>query len=137
LEKKHMIRSLFRLVFVTLLLSGWGLAALSLHVVRTPSQIGLIPKQRLGFTDTYVDARSWTLDDLSSHPALVRRVLEAHLSNLFAYLADPRGGPVADQLAAVIQNAPRQPQGVWDKARRLLPAADQAGLGAVSFPLAF
>jgi hypothetical protein len=47
-----MFKFIFRTIYFSLVLGGWSLAALSLHVVRTPDKIGLIPKQRLGFTDT-------------------------------------------------------------------------------------
>jgi hypothetical protein len=103
-----MIRSIFRLASWSLFLGGWGLAALSLHVIRTPDRIGLIPKDRLGFADTYVDARAWKLDDLSNHPELVKRVLEANKAELFQYLAP--GNDIASQLTAAIGNnsAPQQ-----------------------------
>jgi hypothetical protein len=103
-----MFKNLFRLVYLTLLLSGWGLAALSLHVVRTPTTIGLLPKERLGVTDTYVDARTWTMADLPAHPDLIQRVLEANKADWFRYLADPNKGDVASQLSNAIQTAPAQ-----------------------------
>lgn len=101
-----MIKNFVRMVYLTLLVSGWSLAALSLHVVRTPDRIGLIPKERLGVTDTYVDARKWTLSDLPAHADLIRRVLDANKAELFSYLADPNRGDVADQLSNAIQQAP-------------------------------
>jgi hypothetical protein len=106
-----MIRTFFRLVWLSVLLGGWGMAALSLHVVRTPDKIGLIPKQRLGITDTYVDARSWTLSDLPSHAELVQRVIQADKAELFGYMTDPSKGDVAEQLNAAIGGSqPRQTQ---------------------------
>jgi hypothetical protein len=129
-----MFKSLFRLVQLSLLLSGWGLAALSLHVVRTPDKIGLIPKERLGVTDTYVDARTWTLSDLSSHTALIQRVLEANKADLFRYLADPAKGDVAGQLSSAIQQAP-----VSQKASFFgLPVKSEevkAGFDSISLPI--
>jgi len=105
-----MIRSIIRLASWSLFLGGWGVAALSLHVIRTPDKIGLIPKDRLGFADTYVDARSWKLEDLSNHPELVKRVLEANKAELFQYLAP--GGDIASQLTAAIgNNAEPKPTG--------------------------
>jgi hypothetical protein len=105
-----MFKLIFRLTSLCVLLSGWGMAALSLHVVRTPDRIGLIPKQRLGITDTYVDARKWTMSDLPSHAELVQRVLQANKAELFGYLTDPHRGDAADQLNAAIRGAPTQDQ---------------------------
>jgi hypothetical protein len=129
-----MFKSLFRLVQLSLLLSGWGLAALSLHVVRTPDKIGLIPKERLGITDTYVDARTWTLSDLSSHSALIQRVLEADKADLFRYLADPAKGDVAGQLSGAIQQAPASQKASFFG----LPVKSEevkAGFDSVSLPI--
>jgi len=101
-----MFRMLFRSACYSFVLFGWTLAALSLHVVRTPGRIGLIPKQRLGFTDTFVDARKWTLADLPAHAQLVQRVLQADKAELFEYLIDPSKGDAADQLNAAIEGSP-------------------------------
>jgi hypothetical protein len=142
-----MFKSLFRLMMLALMLSGWGLAALSLHVVRTPDKIGLIPKERLGFTDTYVDARKWTLDDLQAHPDLVRRVLEAGKANLFQYLANPSGGDIASQLSSSAAEPAAQQnnslfgrmKGLFSPAGRGTAAGTQssAGFDTLSFPLEF
>ena len=73
------MKNLFRLIVFVLLVGGWGLAAASLHVVRTPTasrEFIIVPKNRIGVDDTYVDTRAWTLDDVSNHPAVVRRMIE-------------------------------------------------------------
>jgi hypothetical protein len=139
-----MFRTIFRLTFLGLLLGGWGMAALALHVVRTPDKIGLIPKEHLSFTDTFVDARKWTLNDLQAHPDLVKRVLEANMSKLFQYLADPANGDVADQISKVADpSAPRQSTSVFGKVRSLLAplgnadAQSAAGWDSISFPIEF
>jgi hypothetical protein len=139
-----MFKTFFRMVYIGLLLVGWSLAALSLHVVRTPDKIGLIPKERIGFTDTYVDARTWTLADLSSHPDLVKRVLEANKADLFRYLADPSNNDVAGQLqGAVNQPAPVQKvSSVFDRARGLFirtaaPRQSSAANDSLSLPVDF
>lgn len=80
------MKTAFRLLFCGLLLLGWGLAALSLHVVRTPTAIGLIPKDRLGITDTFVDTRSWTLKDAADHPAVISRILATGQSDLLRHI---------------------------------------------------
>lgn len=72
------LRLVIRILVIGTLLSGWMLAAASLHVLIMPGfQIGVVPKNRLGFTDTYVDARNWTAADLEQHPDLAKRLVEA------------------------------------------------------------
>jgi len=66
--------SFFKFVAVVVLLAGWALAALSLHVVRTANGVQLIPKNKLSIDDTYVDVRQWTSDDEDKHPAFYARV---------------------------------------------------------------
>lgn len=74
------MKNLFRLVVFLLLIGGWGLAAMSLHIVRTPGTASrefiVVPKNRLGFGDTYVDARGWTLDDVWAHRSVIGRMIE-------------------------------------------------------------
>ena len=93
------MKTLFRLIVLVLLLAGWSLAALSLHVVRAAGdRIVLIPKQRLSLTDTYVDARAWTIGSVADHDALVERIIQSGKAEQFAYVvADPKGD-VARQL---------------------------------------
>jgi hypothetical protein len=93
------VKSIFRLVGLALTISGWAVAALCLHVIRTPnpndpkeSRLVVIPKSRLGITDTYVDARNWTLADVPQHAALVWRVLDAGQADQLKYLTDPKSG---------------------------------------------
>ncbi|HEY8667824.1 MAG TPA: hypothetical protein VIL86_14245 [Tepidisphaeraceae bacterium] len=78
------MKMLFRLFVLGLLAGGWCLAAAALHVVREPSEgkipaITIVPKNRLGFTDTYVDMRTWTVGDLQRHANLDNRLKEAGL----------------------------------------------------------
>jgi hypothetical protein len=133
---------IYRTACWSVFLGGWGLAALSLHVVRTPEKIGLIPKDRLGFTDTFVDARKWTLSDASAHPELIRRVIEADKAELFRYMANPSSGDIAQQLSAQISNSPAaQSTSMFDSVKGLFgTAASQAGgttLKGASFPVDF
>ena len=95
------LRKFFRLAFrslVTLLLiAGWTLAILSLHVVMIPPPGGddasmaddswhrgyldfrvvVVPKDRLGLSGSFVDTRDWTLEDAADHEAVVTRLAEA------------------------------------------------------------
>ena len=93
------MKSIFRFIGFSLTISGWAVAALCLHVIRTPnpsnpaeSKLVVIPKSRLGITDTYVDARNWTLADVPLHAALVSRILDAGQADQFKYLTDPKSG---------------------------------------------
>jgi hypothetical protein len=93
------MKTLFRLIVLVLLLAGWGLAALSLHVVRAQGdRVILIPKQRLSLTDTYVDARTWTIGSVADHDALVERIIQSGKADQFAYVVDDPKGDVARQL---------------------------------------
>ncbi len=90
------MKSIFRIVGLALMLSGWIVAALCLHIVRTPnpndsqkSDLVVVPKARLGVMDTYVDARTWTMADVPSHSTLVQRIIDAGLSEQLKYLTDP------------------------------------------------
>jgi len=101
------MKSLFRLVFCALLLAGWGLAGLSLHVIRTPTAIGLIPKSRLGVTDTYVDTRQWKMSDVAAHPALVKRVLDSGQAYLLGHVTGEQGKDLEGRLADAIKHPQR------------------------------
>ncbi|MBC7782764.1 MAG: hypothetical protein H7144_02910 [Burkholderiales bacterium] len=68
--------STLKTILIVILLAGWAVAIASLHVVRTPDAvIGVIPKNRLGFADSYVDVRTWTAADAAAHPDLLRRLI--------------------------------------------------------------
>lgn len=84
------MRTIFRLICLVFMLGGWALAALALHVVRTPDKIAVVPKNRLGIEDTYVDARNWTLADVPEHAGVVRRIIGTGHADVLAYLADPK-----------------------------------------------
>ena len=133
-----MFRMIFRAVYLSLVLGGWSLAALSLHVVRTPDKIGLIPKQRLGFTDTYVDARKWTLSDLPAHAALVERVLQANKAELFGYMTDKSRDP-AEQLNSAIGGSSNSHRSNSASIEGLLPPGVTlpAGIETAALPVDF
>jgi len=99
------VRALFRLIFCVLLLTGWALAALSLHVVQTPQTLTIIPKNRLGIVDTFVDTRNWKLEDAEKHPEVVGRMLELQKTSLLSHLS--RGGDV-DALERSLRDAVRR-----------------------------
>ncbi len=110
------MKSIFRLFVLVLLLVGWGLAALSLHVIRTKEQIPitLVTKDRLGIADTWVDTTMWTMDDVGKHPIVVERLLRSHKTDVLKHVVDPKNGDVEQQLgdalerAAVDQQTPKE-----------------------------
>jgi hypothetical protein len=101
------MKTLFRTVFCALLLAGWGLAGLSLHVIRTPTAIGLIPKSRLGVVDTYVDTRHWKMADVADHPLVVKRVLESGQSDLLQHVTGEQGKDLEGRLADALKHPHR------------------------------
>ncbi|MDP9175953.1 MAG: hypothetical protein M3O30_19115 [Planctomycetota bacterium] len=91
------MKSVIRLVVFSLMVSGWALAAMCLHIVRTPnpsdptqSNFVVVPKDRIGVNQTYVDARGWTLADLPAHSDLMARLLSAGKADQFKFLVDPK-----------------------------------------------
>ncbi len=101
------MKTLFRLVFCILLLTGWGLAGLSLHIVRTPSAIALIPKSRLGVIDTWVDTRHWKMSDVADHPLVVRRILDSGQADLLDHVTGETGKDLEGRLADALKHPQR------------------------------
>jgi hypothetical protein len=65
---------MFRLFVAALLISGWSMAALSLHVVQTAGGFRVVTKNELGLEDTFVDARNWSRSDEDTHHTLYQRL---------------------------------------------------------------
>ena len=93
----RLLRWGWRLLLLALLAAGWTLSAAALHVVILPGgqsagddlTILVTPKNRLSFTDTYVDARHWSGSDVRQHEALVSRLVEAGHSERLANVLSP------------------------------------------------
>lgn len=75
--------SLFRFVVAMILLAGWGLAALSLYVVRTAGGVQVVTKNKLSLVDTYIDVRHWNSDDEEKHSAFYARVQQLNETKMF------------------------------------------------------
>ena len=84
------MKATFRLIVTLLLLVGWGLAASALHVVWTGNAPVVVPKDRLGVIDTYVDVSKWTADDVSNHPLVVKRLVETDNAGTLAHVFKSR-----------------------------------------------
>jgi hypothetical protein len=98
------MRSVVCLLVLAFFCSGWALAAASLHVVYTPATFTLVTKEGLGLTDTWVDTRAWSLQDVSAHPVLLRRLVQVNRLDLLGHLADPASEqPLRVQLIEAMQ----------------------------------
>src|SRR4051794_2142551 len=100
------MKTIFRLIVLVLLVVGWGLAALSLHVIRTPDEIPitLVPRAQFGVTDPYVDTRHWTLDEAAQHPAVVEKLIESGKADVLKHVVtDAKAGDVSAQLNEALQ----------------------------------
>ncbi|HEX8325674.1 MAG TPA: hypothetical protein VF595_17350 [Tepidisphaeraceae bacterium] len=102
------MRRLLRLIVAAFLLAGWLLAASALHVLVLPGwNFGLVPKDHLGFTDTYVDARNWTAADAAQHPALVKRLLEAGRADWLSSVMGTPGESLDAKLRELLETPPQ------------------------------
>ena len=101
------MKAIFRLFVLILLVAGWGLAALSLHVIRTKEQIPitLITKDKFGLTDTWVDTTTWTMQDVAKHPIVVERLIRSHKTDVLKHVVDPKQGDIEQQLGDAPERA--------------------------------
>jgi hypothetical protein len=79
------IKTTFRLIVALLLVGGWGLAASALHVIWTGEKPIILPKDRIGIRDTYVNTSNWTGDDVSNHPAVSKRLVATGYADVLAH----------------------------------------------------
>jgi hypothetical protein len=105
------MKTMFRLVVFVLLVGGWALAASALHVVRTDAtgsrEFILVPKNRIGIEDTYVDTRAWTIDDVPNHKGVVDRMIETQKYMAIAHVTgEKEPSEVQQRLADALLRAP-------------------------------
>src|SRR5436853_490182 len=79
---------MFKIFSVLFMAGGWCLSAACLYVVRTPAGITVMPKDRLSFTDTWADTRTWTIKDVPQHAALVNRLVNGERGHLLAHVVE-------------------------------------------------
>jgi hypothetical protein len=96
------MKKFFRSVVFLALVGGWALASSAVYVVRTPGKVLVFPKNQLGYKDTYVDTRTWTLTQDREHPALVARVIQLNRTDALSHTVNSSLGPVDAQLAAAV-----------------------------------
>ena len=103
------MKNLFRLIVAVVMLAGWSLAALALHVVHGPgNRVIVIPKQSLSWRDIYVDTSKWTLNDVAAHPELVNRLIQTGKASALQHVApDVQGDALPAELQSAIQRGPQ------------------------------
>lgn len=107
------MKTIFRLAVLVLLLSGWALAASAIYVIRTPTTITVVSRDRLGcpWEDVFVDTRAWTMQDVGRHRQIVRRLIALDRASLLANVADPDSkATVEAQLRDAVAAAERSAQ---------------------------
>jgi len=94
------MKKIFKLFLLAVLLAGWALAASALYLVRGPGKIAgipktewagrwaLIPKDCLGWRDTFVDTSHWTAEDLGRHPVVAQRIRESRKKYLISHITE-------------------------------------------------
>lgn len=102
---------ILKLILAGFVLSGWLLAVAALHVLVLPGwNFGLVPKDHLSFTDTYVDARNWTAADAAQHPALIKRLIEAGRADWLSSIAGTPGENLDQKLKELLTQPPEEPK---------------------------
>jgi hypothetical protein len=101
------MKTMFRILVALLLVGGWALAASALHVIVSPGHITVVPKNRLGMRETYVDARSWTIGDVATHPLSVNRLIATHNADVLMHVIKASSyEDLVSQLMAAIEHPP-------------------------------
>lgn len=110
------MKTLFRLVVAVLLIGGWALVTLAMHVVRGVDPADgsdrwlVVPKSRLGIEHTYADVRAWTPYDVGRHTGLVRRLIDSGKADiLLPAVPEDRRSDLAAFLQETLANPPAAP----------------------------
>ena len=122
------IKNTFRVVVLALLLGGWLLAASALHVVWTGNKAVIIPKNRIGVRETYVNTTAWSANDVANHPALARRLVDTgHSDVLAAAFKEVPAAELSAKIGEAIQRGPttKPSDVIGDKVDQLAAKADQ------------
>ena len=98
------MKNVFRVIVTLALLGGWLLAASALHVVRAPSGIVVIPKDRIGVRETYVDVSKWDLPRVAAHPGVVGRLIQTnHVDKLSHVTKSTSAEDLVHQIQAAVK----------------------------------
>jgi hypothetical protein len=104
------MKKFFRIVVALVLMGGWALAASALYVVRSPSGFVIIPKDCLGYRDTYVDTSGWDLNQAAAHPVVSQRLIETGHADRLSHVT--KATSVEDlkaQIRAAVSEKPAAP----------------------------
>jgi hypothetical protein len=96
------MKLIIRLIVTVLLVAGWGLALASLHIIRTPSNVWLLPKDSIDFNPfrVYVDTRAWTGADLVANQQVVKRIVSSGKAEMLRHVVNaPEGANIEELLA--------------------------------------
>ena len=105
------MKAMFRLIVTLLLLIGWGLAASAVHVVWTGNAPVVVPKARLGVSETYVDVSKWTPEDVSNHPLVVKRLVATDNADSLAHVFEAENEEdLLDEIADALKRGPTKPK---------------------------
>src|SRR3954468_12343160 len=101
------MKKVIRLFVALLLVGGWSLAASALHVIYTGSSVIVIPKNRLGVSDTYVNVSNWTADDVTNHPLVAQRLVATGKADVLAVAFKAKSSEdLIDQIHEATMRAP-------------------------------
>ena len=123
------VKNGFRLLVTVLLLGGWLLAASALHVVWTGNKAIIIPKNRIGVRETYVNTVAWSADDVANHPTLAKRLVDTgHSDAVAAAFKDVGSADLPAKINEAISRGPttKPADVIGDKVDQIAQKADQA-----------
>ena len=118
----------FKIIFVFLFVLGWGLAASALHVVWTGSSVIVIPKDRIGVSETYADITRWTADDVATHPNVSRRLVATGKAEALAGIFEAKDAEdLREKILEAIDRGPasKPAPSMIDKAKAVASRATQ------------
>lgn len=127
------MKRFFKVVGVLAMIGGWPLAMSALHAVHVPGQrtvMGvalpewaswhLLTKDKMTFRETFVDTRTWQLNDIADHTAVANRLDRVGLRSAFEKAGTP------DEIAAALKGE-KKPEpaapATAEPAKEVVPAA--------------
>jgi hypothetical protein len=125
------MKRFLKFVGVLAMIGGWPLAMSALHAVHVPGQrtvLGmtlpqwaswhLLTKEKITFRETFVDTRTWQLNDIADHTAVANRLERAGLGSAFAHAGTP------EEVAAALKGEKKpEPVPAAEPAKEVVPAA--------------
>jgi len=93
--------------FLLGMVAGAGLleGATTYHVVRASDGLHLVTKQPARLSETYIDIRSFTMNDWANHPQLASALVQANQQQL---LGDSAAGALKEQARQLLPEWPKK-----------------------------